>query len=100
MPRRNLPAQFTNAGFEVISLANSTASGLNSTTSTGNWFHISVETNSVRYRCDSTAPTVNTGVLLATGDHWLSNVPGASLNFQRQTGTCVLSVQAFSYLDG
>jgi len=97
MPRRNVPHQFVSAGFQTISLSNSTASGLNSTVGAGRWFHLSVETQSVRYRADGSDPTVNTGVLLATGDHWLPDVPGTALSFQRSTGTCTLSVQGYKY---
>lgn len=94
---RTIPRVMASAGFETISLANSTAIGLNSTTQAGSVFHVSVETQAVRYRADGTDPTVNTGVLLATGSHWLENVTASELSFQRNTGTCVLSVQAFKY---
>ncbi len=92
-----VPRAFVSAGFQTISLSNSTASALNSTCQTGNWFHISVETNSVRYRADGSAPALTTGVLLLTGDHWILDVPGTALKFQRSTGTCKLSVQAYKY---
>jgi len=97
MPKRNIGAQLISAGFQTITLSNSTASGLNSTTSVGDWFHLSVETNSVRYRDDGTNPALTTGVLLLAGDHWLPDVDGANLKFQRSTGTCKLSVQAYKY---
>jgi len=99
MARRNAPTIFESVGFQTISLANSTASGLNSTCTPGIWFHLSVETNDVRYRADGTAPALTTGVLLATGDHWIPDVQGSALKFQRTTGTCKLSVQAYKYKD-
>lgn len=98
MPRTNVLHPLVSAGFQMISLANSTALGLNSTCQAGHWFHISVETNTVRYRSDGSVPALTTGVLLATGDHWLSNVPGTALKFPRTTGTCKLSVQAYKYV--
>lgn len=98
MPRRNTPPQFASAGSQRISLSNSTALGLNSTCQAGRWFHISVETNKVRYLATGSSPTLTTGVLLDTGDHFLPDVPGASLKFQRSTGTCVLNVMALKYL--
>ena len=97
MGHRNTGAPLTGLGFQTITLSNSTASGLNSTCSPGHWFHVSVETNSVRYRDDGTSPALTTGVLLATGDHWLPDVYGANLKFQRSTGTCKLSVMAYKY---
>jgi len=97
MSKRNIGAGFVSAGFQTISLSNSTASGLNTTTSGGKWFHLSVETNAVRYRADGSSAALTTGVLLATGDHWIPDVPGSILSFQRQTGTCKLSIQAYKY---
>ena len=95
MAKRNIDAGMVSAGFQTISLANSTALGLNTTCKVGTWFHISVETQSLRYRDDGVAPALTTGVLLATGAHWLPNVDGDNLKFQRTTGTCKLSVQAY-----
>lgn len=92
------PGLLTPVAFQTASLSNSTAVAVNSTIRTGlaTVLHVSVETNSVRYRCDSTAPTVNTGVLLATGDHWLLGYNRTSkFKFQRSTGTCKLSIMAF-----
>jgi hypothetical protein len=98
MPRRNVSAQMASAGFQTITLSNSTASGLNSTCQAGRIFHFSIETNSIRYRADGTAPALSTGVLLSTGDEWLFDVDGSKLKFQRQTGTAKVSVQAYKYL--
>ena len=97
MATKNTPVGMASAGFQTISLSNSTASALNSTVSVGRWFHVSVETNDVRYRADGTAPALTTGVLLATGDHWIPDVPGSALKFQRTTGTSKVSVQAYNY---
>lgn len=97
MGTRNTPVAMTSAGFQVLSLANSTALPLNSTLGTGKWFHVTVETNSCRYRADGTLPAKSTGILLATGTHWLPEMPGSLLGFQRTTGISKVSVQAFKY---
>lgn len=97
MPKRTVPAQMVSAGFQTISLANSTALGLNTTCATGRWFSISVETNSCRYRADGSSPALTTGVLLTAGHHWLPDVPGSVLKFQRTTGTSKVSIQAWKY---
>jgi len=98
MAKRNIDAGLVSAGFQTFSLSNSTASGLNTTTSQGKIFHISVETQNARFRADGSNPTVNTGVLLPTGQmHWMFDIPGSILKFQRQTGTCKISVQAYKY---
>ncbi|MHC4744884.1 MAG: hypothetical protein ACYS8Z_23460 [Planctomycetota bacterium] len=84
--------------FQTISLADSTALALNSTMQTSaQVLDISVETNNARYRFDSTAPTVNTGVVLWAGNtyRWEGYNGGSTLKFQRDTGTCVLSVQGY-----
>ena len=97
MARRNTPAGMVVAGFQTLSLANSTALGLNTTCRLGKFFHVSVETNSCRYRFDGTAPALTTGVLLATGEHWLpfDCAAGTVLKFQRTTGTSKVSVMAY-----
>ena len=97
MAKRNIGAGMVSAGFQTGSLANSTALALNSTTLLGKVFHISVETNSLRYRADGTAPTLTTGVLLATGVHWLYDVSASGIKFQRSTGTAKVSIQAYKY---
>ena len=94
---KNTPVGLVSSGFQTISLANSTALALNSTVGKGHVFHLSVETQAARYRADGTAPALTTGVLLATGSHWLENVPGTALKFQRSTGTSKISVQAYKY---
>jgi hypothetical protein len=101
MAKRNIPAGMVKAGFQTISLANSTALGLNTTCIVGHFFHLSVETNSCRYRADGTNPALTTGVLLATGEHWLMDLAtatAASLKFQRTTGTSKVSVMAYKYV--
>lgn len=52
---------------EKLTLNNSTASGLNTTSQTGSVITFSVETTDVRLRDDGTAPTNTTGVLFAAG---------------------------------
>ena len=92
------PKGLTAVGFQTLSLANSTALGLNTTCKTGRVFHISVETNNARYRADATAPALTTGVLLETGITWLLDVPSTNLKFQRATGTAKVSVMAYKYV--
>ena len=60
MAKRNTPAGMVTLGFQKIALANSTALGLNTTCIQGKFFHLSVETNSVRFRSDGTAPITPT----------------------------------------
>jgi hypothetical protein len=96
--RRNTPAGMTAVGFQTISLANSTALGLNTTCIQGKVFQFSVETNDVRMRADSTAPALTTGVLYQSDQtHWLFDVPAATLKFQRATGTAKVSIMAYKY---
>lgn len=97
MAIRNIGAALVSAGFQTLSLSNSTASGLNSTCLSGKWFHISVETNACRYRDDGVTPALTTGVNLAVGAHWLLDVDAANLKFQRTTGTSKVSIQAYKY---
>ena len=84
---------------QTISLSNSTAIAVNSTTRGAHVLHISVETNDVRYRADGTAPALSTGVLLQQDlDYWFPNYNGTSnLKFQRTTGTCVVYIQPYRY---
>ncbi len=98
MAKRNTPAGMVVLGFQTISLANSTALGLNSTCLPAHLIDFSVETNSCRYRTDATAPTLNTGVLLETGHHYLFDTKFTNLKFQRQTGTSKLSLMAYKYV--
>lgn len=99
MAKRNTPAGLTVVGFQTISQTNSTAQGLNSTCIAGTVFTINVETQAARYRNDSTAPTTNTGILLATGtQHWLIDVPATNLKFFRAAGgTSKISIMAYKY---
>lgn len=87
--------------FQTMSLANSTALAVNSTVRAAGprTLMISVETQSARFRCDSTAPTLSTGVLLAAGVHWFHGYNGSTtFRFQRSTGTCKVSLMGFKYL--
>ena len=99
---RGLFGQLVPVAFQTSSLTNSTAVALNSTIRTGkaSVLHVSVETNSVRYRCDATAPTLTTGVLLASGgDYWFWGYNRTSLfKFQRSTGTAKISIMAYKNL--
>jgi hypothetical protein len=84
---------------QTITLANSTALGVNSTTRGAHVLHFSVETNDVRYRSDGTNPALTTGVLLKKDmDYWFLNYNGTSrLIFQRSTGTCKVTIQPYQY---
>ena len=86
-------------GFETLTLSNSTAQGLNSTSrASASVVVFSVETNSVRMRADGTAPTKTTGVLFAAGGPYCLDWDGsAAFKFQRSTGTAKVSVQTFRY---
>jgi len=95
---KNNPVGMVNAGFETISLSDSTALALNTTTALGKVFCLSVETNDIRWRADSTSPTVNTGVVFKKDTHhWIYDIAGSQLTFQRSTGTAAVSVQAWKY---
>ncbi len=97
MPQRFAKAGFIPVGSETLSLANSTALGLNSTNVQASAFHISVETQHGRYGFNSTTPALTTGVLLEKDtNHWLESITTpASLLFQRTTGTCTINIQAY-----
>ncbi len=98
MTKRNIGAGMVTAGFQTLSLANSTALGLNTTAIQGKVFCLSVETNNARMRADGSSPALTTGVLLPKDNvYWLFDVPGSALKFQRQTGTCKISIQAWKY---
>lgn len=84
---------------QTISLANSTAIGVNSTTQGAHVIHFSVETNDIRYRSDGTDPALTTGVLLQKDlDYWFLNYNGTSqLAFQRSTGSAKVTIQPYRY---
>jgi hypothetical protein len=87
-------------GFQKITLANSTAVGLNGTARIGaHVLDISVETQPARYRADGTDPTLTTGVILQKDTYIrLHGFNGTSvLKFQRTTGTVIVSVQSYKY---
>jgi hypothetical protein len=95
-------AGMTPVGFQTMSLANSTAIAINSTCKLASILHISVETQSCRYRDDNTAPTLTTGVLLDVGEHWILGYDGSvnstgtvKFKFQRSTGTSKVSLMAY-----
>lgn len=96
---RVFQAALAPVGFQTISLSNSTAVALNSTCRKADAFDVSVETQAARFRMDSTAPTMTTGVLLAKDNLYrFENFNGTSLlRFQRSTGTCTLSIMAYQY---
>lgn len=62
--------------------------------------HISVETQSVRYRADGTAPTANTGVILtaANSPYWFHGFNGTSaLKFIEATGGAVVNIASYKH---
>lgn len=96
--RRTAMAGLIPLGFQTFSLSNSTAVGLNSTLSEARAIRVSVETQACRIRDDGTDPALTTGVLLATGYHFLEGLTtsGASaLKFQRSTGTSKVSILGY-----
>ena len=96
---RTAPAGLIAAGFQTLTLSNSTALGINSTVqATGaNAFMFSVETNNARVRFDSTAPALTTGILIVKdNDYLFEGIDVTQLKFQRVTGTCKVSIQAFT----
>jgi hypothetical protein len=86
-------------GFQVLSLTNSTALGVNSTIRACTVLDISVETNAVRYREDATAPTKNTGVLIAANTfyRWFGYNGTSNLKFQRSTATAKVSIMGYKH---
>jgi len=84
---------------QTVSLTNSTAIAVNSTTRTADVLHFSVETNDIRYRADGTAPALTTGVLLQKDmDYWFLNYNRTSqLKFQRSTGSAKVYIQPYQY---
>lgn len=96
MARRNTPAGLIYQGFQRIA-TNSTATGLNTTCAQGQAFLLSVETQSVRLRFDSTSPTANTGVLLtaANSPYWFEGVKGSTLKIARAAAGAIVNVQSW-----
>lgn len=101
MARRSWEA-LSPLALQTISLSNSTAVSVNSTTQTANVLHINVETQPVRYRADGTDPTLTTGVTLQKDTHYIfDHYDGTSqLAFQRTTGTATVSIQPYQFVRG
>lgn len=98
---RVFPGLIVPTAFQTMSLSTSTAVAINSTVrnSLASILHISVETNSARYRADGTNPALTTGVLLEIGSYWFYGYNRTSnLKFQRSTGTCKISIMAYKNL--
>lgn len=89
------PAELIPVGFQVMTLSNSTAVALNSTATPCTALRFSVETNSIRFRQDSTAPTLTTGVLLTAGNYFWDGVDTTNFKFQRSTGTAKVTVMSY-----
>ena len=102
--RRTTLAGLVPVDFEVISLADSTAVGFNSTIrGAASVLDISVETNAVRFRADGTDPETGTGVVLQKDVHYrLQGFNGTSaFKFQRAAGgTATVSVMAWRHVGG
>jgi hypothetical protein len=99
MAKRSTPNGMVALGFQTISLANSTALGLNTTCIGAKVVHFSVETQNIRYRLDGVAPAKSTGILLTSGSaYWIFDINGSNLKFQRQTGTAKVSLMAWKYV--
>jgi hypothetical protein len=85
---------------EFEALDPSSAVGLNSTSrASGQVLHISVATQSVRYRADGADPTANTGVLLtaANSPYWFHGYNGTSIKFIEDTGGAELQVMVYKH---
>ena len=95
--KRTAPAGLIALGFETITLANSTASGLNSTNDSATAIRFSVETNDARFRDDGSDAALTTGVLIQadTTNFW-EGINGANVSFQRSTGTCEIHLMAYT----
>ena len=100
MTTRIMLAGLVSVGFQASALADSTAIGLNSTTLPSSVLDISIETNDARYRADGVDPTLTTGVILKQGATYrFEGIGGiANLKFQRTTGTCSISIQAYKHI--
>lgn len=97
MAKRNTPAGLIYQGFQRIA-TNSTATSLNSTVAAGQSFLISVETQSIRLRFDSTAPTANTGILVlaANSPIWLDGIKGSTVKIARAVAGAIVNVQSWT----
>ena len=98
-PRSTRLAGLVSVGFQTLSLANSTALGLNSTLRGARILDISIETNAARMRADGTNPALTTGLVLWSGQTYrLECFNGtALLKFQRTTGVSKVSVQGYKH---
>jgi hypothetical protein len=100
MARRTALAGLIPVAFEVISLANSTAVGINTTVrANAHVLDISVETQPIRFRADGTDPTLSTGVVMQkdTLYRWEGFNGTSALKFQRTTGTASVSVMGWKH---
>jgi hypothetical protein len=96
MPKRNIPHGLTSVGYQKIT-TNSTATTLNTTTSAGNNFLISVETQSLRVTFDGTTPVASTGILLtaANSPYWFHGIKGSTIKLKGAAVGSVVQIQAF-----
>jgi hypothetical protein len=101
MPGKSILPGLISTGFQTITLADSTAIGINSTLrdAGAQVLRFTVETENARYREDGTDPALTTGVLLPkdTLYEWFGYSSTSALMFQRTTGTCKIQVQSYKY---
>ena len=92
---RETPAGLKHAGFQRI-VTNSTATGLNTTCALAQALWLSVETQSIRVRFDSTVPTANTGILFtaANSPYFMESVNGSILKISRAAAGAIVNVEA------
>lgn len=98
--RRIGSAALIPVGFQVMSLADTTAVAVDSTCRDGSVLHISVETTDARYRADGTSPTNTTGVCLQadTNPIWVEGFDGTSVfEIVRSGGSGTSKVSLMSY---
>ena len=101
MPSKAILPGLISTGFQTITLADSTAVGINSTIrdAGAQVLYFTVETQNARFREDGTDPALTTGVLLPkdTLYRWDGFSGTSQLMFQRATGTCKIGVQSYKY---
>ena len=102
MVDRTMLAGLVPIAYQKITLANSTAVGLNGTIRAlgGSVLRLSVETQDARFREDGTDPALTTGVALFSGVTymWEGYNGTSALMFQRSTGTSTINVMAYKHV--
>ena len=104
MPQRIIPPSLVPLGMQVMSLANTTASPVNSTCRLAQVFLISVETVDARIRFDAAAAN-STGLLvpqglgpyMIDGFNYVNSTTTLSVARSGTSGTSKVTLQAFRY---